>query len=106
LHQNIIPHSIAPLNTKYLTKKNKYPIIPLCIEDKYHDPEHYTEMICQKGDMLVHHCNKVHFSLPNTSTTRTRRALMVVFFREECENDPYISKMFMEKTSEYGKLIQ
>jgi phytanoyl-CoA hydroxylase len=41
----------------------------------------------RRGDLLIHHCMTIHSAGPNATSTRTRRALGLIYFAESAELD-------------------
>jgi len=49
--------------------------------------------LLEPGDALVHHCNTIHFSAPNTSE-HARRGLLMVFRGAHCATDPTLREAY------------
>lgn len=62
-----------------------------------HDRAHTVTCPATAGDLLAHHSLTIHWADGNTSKTRTRRALGLVYFAAGCAVDEVAKKAYQER---------
>lgn len=76
--------------------------LSLCLHE--HPEECDIPILTLKGDLLVHSCNLIHRAGKNSSSSRRRRAIGLVFIPESCVLDERLEKYHNENLKEDIKL--